>query len=115
MISKILRCIGTPKAFARLGSFLFLSSLSLYLIVFVIAQADSFALFLLLLDSSWIGQEIEPDETANPEEIELFFMNPDYKRNNFCSIEVEVIDTQDGRALFSGRIGCSMIESGEKI
>ena len=69
----------------------------------------------LLKDSSWIGQEIEPDETANPEEIELFFMNPDYKRNNFCSIEVEVIDTQDGRALFSDRIGCSMIESGEKI
>lgn len=49
MISKILRCIGTPKAFARLGSFLFLSSLSLYLIVFVIAQVDGFALFLLLL------------------------------------------------------------------
>lgn len=69
----------------------------------------------LLKDSSWIGQEMEPDRTAKPKEIELFFMNPDYKRNNFCSIKVEMIDTGDGRVLFSDRIGCSMIESGEKI
>lgn len=69
----------------------------------------------LLGDESWIGQEIEPDETAHPEKLELFFKNPYYKRNNFCSVEAEVIDTGENRVLFSDRIGCSMIESGEKI
>lgn len=49
LICKIARLCGTPKKFAALGSFLFLSSAALFVIVFVVSQVDGFALFLLLL------------------------------------------------------------------
>ena len=46
-IRRILLLTGVPARAASLGSFLYLSSLSVFTIVFVIAQVDSIALFLL--------------------------------------------------------------------
>lgn len=49
LIEKILTVSGTPKPYARLGAFLFLSSFALYIIAFVISQVDGFSLFMIML------------------------------------------------------------------
>lgn len=68
----------------------------------------------LIMSESWIGQEIVLDETRRLEELQVFFDNPDYIRNNFSSVKFEVISMESGEPIFSSRVGCSMISSGER-
>lgn len=68
----------------------------------------------LIVSENWIGQEVQLKESRRMEELQLFFENPDYIRNNFSSVIVEIVSLENARPIFSKRIGCSMIPSGER-
>lgn len=69
----------------------------------------------LISTESWIGQEIQFDQPYSLEELQLFFYNPDFVRNNFSSVSVQIIHLNTEKAVFLKQIGCSMITSDERL
>ncbi len=68
-----------------------------------------------LLPGSVIEQTVEFDEDCEISELSFYFSNPDYVRNNFCSLGFELIAKSTGEIVYEDRIGCSMIRPDERL
>lgn len=118
-------CFVMPESlvlFARLGLMALITAIIMYAYMKVAPPAVYSTLDApravcdtdLIVSENWIGQEVQLKESRRMEELQLFFENPDYIRNNFSSVIVEIVSLENARPIFSKRIGCSMIPSGER-
>ena len=68
-----------------------------------------------LLPGNTLEQEFVIQENGTVREIELQFENTDYIRNNFCSLEFELIEGGSGAIQAQERIGCALIETDKRL
>lgn len=68
-----------------------------------------------LLSGNVMEQEIMIQKDGEIHEMQFYFENPDYIRNNFCSVRFELVALDSGKVMAGEVVGCSMIPSGEML
>ncbi len=66
-----------------------------------------------LLSDNIVSQNLNFDKDYRLEELQVVFDNSNPSRNNFCSVIVEINNTETNENIFTKRVGCSMIKDGK--